>query len=176
VCSKEFKDFPSRGKHKFCSSICSGIAKHKYFLCVACGIQKTHEDFYGHKNRPSGKRCVCKDCSSVIQKEKSKKPHRRETVYKSSARSRGHEYTLTHDEFVGFWQKPCSYCGSEIETIGLDRVDSFKGYTLNNVVPCCMRCNRMKMDMTKEQFLNHIKKISELQNHLDCATMVVGGN
>lgn len=42
---------------------------------------------------------------------------------------------------------------------GLDRVDSSKGHTVDNVVPCCWRCNRMKMDMTHAEFHAHISRI-----------------
>ena len=41
----------------------------------------------------------------------------------------------------------CFYCKKEIaETMGhrLDRKDNAKGYTPENVVPCCAACNRMK--------------------------------
>jgi hypothetical protein len=42
---------------------------------------------------------------------------------------------------------------------GVDRVDNTKGYTLANSVPCCKVCNRMKMAMTKDDFLTHIRKV-----------------
>lgn len=43
----------------------------------------------------------------------------------------------------------CHYCGQHIETLGssLDRKDSDKGYTLDNVVPCCGDCNKVKNDV-----------------------------
>ena len=33
------------------------------------------------------------------------------------------------------------------------------GYTFDNCVACCTMCNRMKLDYTKNDFLNHISKI-----------------
>lgn len=42
---------------------------------------------------------------------------------------------------------------------GIDRVDNLKGYTLDNCVPCCKNCNRMKANLTKEDFLQHISDI-----------------
>jgi hypothetical protein len=37
----------------------------------------------------------------------------------------------------------CHYCGKDIEKVGsgLDRKDSGKGYSFDNCVPCCKRCN-----------------------------------
>ena len=51
---------------------------------------------------------------------------------------------------------PCFYCGEYLDDstgVGLDRCDNKKGYTLNNVVPCCARCNRMKnVYVTSDEF------------------------
>ncbi len=78
---------------------------------------------------------------------------------KSGARIRGFEWDLTFEQFIIFWRKPCFYCGSEIETIGLDRIDSKKGYTLDNIVSCCPCCNNWKGSMSQEDFLSHCFKI-----------------
>jgi len=42
---------------------------------------------------------------------------------------------------------------------GIDRIDSSKGYTLENTVSCCNMCNRMKSDFNQQEFLNHIELI-----------------
>jgi hypothetical protein len=79
--------------------------------------------------------------------------------YKSTAKRRSIDFNLTFEEFCTFWQKSCVYCGSEIETIGLDRKDNNIGYIMGNVVPCCEICNIMKRNHTHTEFLNHIEKI-----------------
>lgn len=67
--------------------------------------------------------------------------------YKQGAKTRGHSFELTlADHFTPgasntYWQKDCTYCGDKIATIGLDRIDNDKGYTVDNVVPCCGDCN-----------------------------------
>lgn len=65
-----------------------------------------------------------------------------------------------------FWNQPCSYCGSEIKTIGIDRVDNSIGYSMNNSVSCCIICNRMKRNYKVEEFINHCKKVA-LNNYLE---------
>jgi len=80
-------------------------------------------------------------------------PEGRFSSYKSQAASRDIPFELTMEQFMTFWQKPCFYySGHKIATIGLDRIDSSKGYTLDNVVPCCARCNRAKLDDEREAF------------------------
>lgn len=44
---------------------------------------------------------------------------------------------------------------------GLDRVDSAKGYTKDNIVSCCTTCNRMKMAHEVTDFLDHCRKIAD---------------
>ncbi len=87
------------------------------------------------------------------------------------------------DLFLKTSQMSCSYCGIEpsrtvnvanARTVnserqikegnftynGLDRIDSTKGHTKENVVPCCTRCNYMKSNMTLEDFKSHITRIA----------------
>jgi hypothetical protein len=92
-------------------------------------------------------------------KEYKQTPKGKYTKYKKDAKYRNVEFVLTMEEFVAYWQKPCVYCGDVIGTIGLDRVDSSKGYTIDNIVPCCFVCNVMKMDKPENEFKSHIIKI-----------------
>lgn len=80
--------------------------------------------------------------------------------YKRAAKARNIEWLLSEEEFKSFWGLPCSYCGSEINTIGIDRVDNDKGYIIQNCTPCCNVCNRMKMDLSKDGFLDKLKQIT----------------
>lgn len=85
--------------------------------------------------------------------------------YIRGAKTRGIEWNLTEKEFLNFWKKPCYYCGVDIETIGLDRVDNIKSYKISNVVSCCSVCNIMKKTQTEQEFINKIKQIYELQRN-----------
>ena len=80
-------------------------------------------------------------------------PRGRYHMYKDNARRRKIEFGISYDEFKTFWKKPCSYCGTPVRTIGVDRKDSAKGYSVDNVVPCCGPCNRTKVNQTEEAFL-----------------------
>lgn len=78
---------------------------------------------------------------------RSQTPQGKFEAYKASAKSKQRIFELTFEQHFNpnalttFWQKPCTYCRCSIDTIGLDRIDNSKGYTLDNVVPCCKVCN-----------------------------------
>lgn len=91
--------------------------------------------------------------------------------YKRGAAKRKLKFELTKEEASELFGANCHYCGSapsnkrvrhdNIIVIynGIDRVDSKKGYTSTNVVPCCKCCNFAKNELTTEEFLQHVTKI-----------------
>lgn len=91
---------------------------------------------------------------------------------KGMARYRGLRFDISLESFAELIPKPCQYCGTTIR-ISLDRVDSQQGYVLENVVPCCQQCNLMKLDYTKQEFLqkvtdiffHHISLLTEFEKH-----------
>lgn len=83
-------------------------------------------------------------------------------MYKRGAERRGLSFEFTMETFTALWQKPCTYCGDEIDTIGLDRRKNKEGYTLENTVPCCPVCNFMKHTMDEEKFITKCKQIARL--------------
>lgn len=41
------------------------------------------------------------------------------------------------------FSKPCTHCGeTDWKKIGCNRLDNTKPHTMDNVEPCCMKCNR----------------------------------
>jgi len=101
---------------------------------------------------------VCSDCNPSGERDKHN-PLVRYAHYKEGADIRGVTFELSGPEFWSFWQKPCTYCGGDIETIGLDRINSSEGYTVDNVTPCCSRCNEMKLADDTNTWISHMKKI-----------------
>ena len=90
------------------------------------------------------------------------------------------EWSLSLEDFSKLIHGNCAYCGSSpsednqwnnnskrrtsdeiVKINGIDRVDSNKGYTIDNCVSCCTKCNRMKMDLPINEFLSHVKKIAD---------------
>lgn len=90
-------------------------------------------------------------------KEYNQSPRGKFNTYKTSAKKFERSFKLTlEDHFMPgapntFWQKPCTYCREPIETIGLDRIDNSKGYTVSNIVSCCTLCNITRGDRFTHQ-------------------------
>ena len=92
-------------------------------------------------------------------------------TYKHNAKKRGYSFNLSKDTFERLMFEPCHYCGYEGFNVsklvkeeficynGVDRVDNDTGYEIDNCVPCCGKCNIMKNNNSKEDFINHIKNI-----------------
>ena len=96
------------------------------------------------------------------------------------------ETCIDFDVFFAISQQDCFYCGASPSMTynvaisrqkrarvsdeqreqgyftynGLDRIDSSMGHVSNNVVACCAKCNRMKMDDDMEDFISHAKRIA----------------
>lgn len=84
-------------------------------------------------------------------------------VYKDRITRKNKPFELSFEEFSILIEKDCDYCGDSGGTI--DRTDSNEGYTRNNSVPCCYKCNMMKHTLTKQMFLNQVQRIYEHQSN-----------
>ena len=99
--------------------------------------------------------------------------------YRNAAKKRGLVFYLCIDEFVSIVSQDCFYCGrsphtknsvyncktKKVDTCvrnGIDRLDNEVGYKIDNCVPCCITCNRMKMNNTLEDFFVQVSKIFNL--------------
>lgn len=99
------------------------------------------------------------------------------------------KFELSFNDFCNFLNDKCYYCDGmpkkynpylksdlitpKLENVtqstisrawiyinGIDRVDSYRGYIYGNCITCCATCNRMKMDMSFDKFIDHIKDMS----------------
>lgn len=95
--------------------------------------------------------------------------------YKRSAAYRNLEWSIDRDYFRRLTGSNCHYCGIEPSGRhlthasafgayiynGLDRVENMRGYSPDNVVPCCATCNQAKHVMTESDFLRWISRVYE---------------
>lgn len=96
-------------------------------------------------------------------------------VYQFNARSRGLTWELTGTDFERLTGQHCYYCGNPPSMTawsessggakwiynGIDRIDNSKGYTADNAVSCCKICNHAKVDMTFDEFIAWIARLTE---------------
>jgi hypothetical protein len=93
--------------------------------------------------------------------------------YKLKAVKRGFAFELSQQEFRNMTKGFCHYCGepptqsfwphtSATPYIynGVDRKDNNKGYRTDNCVSCCGPCNKLKMNLSYEEFFNLINRIA----------------
>lgn len=93
-------------------------------------------------------------------------------AYLNGAKGRNLDFDLTIEEFKIITKQDCYYCGCKPSNImdnknhtgkyiynGIDRIDSSKGYTIENCVPCCTQCNRAKSNYSLNEFITWIERV-----------------
>lgn len=151
---------------KYCSMKCVGIANRAPIRmrdCEWCGkeFQLLPKSL---KVRFCGKACADKFHVGRFTGEKNPKWNggilsSHLSTYKRNARVRGIPCDLTREDIERLWQQPCNYCGAAITKVGIDRVDSTKGYEQDNIVACCTLCNWMKRELPIDNFIAHVERI-----------------
>ena len=151
------------------------VKRHKYYFiqCKKCGTIFSRRASIIKENLGT---VQCSNC----RKGRFGKPlnvleYKMYCFYRSGARQRGIEWNLSEEEFKSLIKQNCYYCNEEpsrhqsvsyrddYELVnGIDRIDSNKGYSIDNCVPCCNTCNLMKNTLPKSVFF---EKISQIYNH-----------
>jgi hypothetical protein len=154
---------------------------HFYYCQCDCGNVISVVKSLLNDNKRQTKSCGCLQKESIKKLNHNRKfPTEEKPLndmfgwYKRRAKDNQYEFEFTKDEFKSFIKQPCFYCGSEPEKLvrkdwevrgdylianGVDRIDSTKGYTKDNTLPCCKFCNRAKLDLPQSQFLSLVEKI-----------------
>jgi hypothetical protein len=95
--------------------------------------------------------------------------------YRAQATNRGYEFSLTDEQCRELFSGDCFYCGVAPVQIhrpgrtrgngkfpynGIDRVKNEIGYTVENTVSCCGRCNAGKNKMSIDDFIEMCNWVS----------------
>jgi hypothetical protein len=154
-------------------------------ICPSCDEKKDPKEFHIDRNKRGGLFTYCRECGNSRSrvyckenpekqkkrykkyvKEKSADPQYRYKQYKSSSKKINREFKLSYDEFLTFWKKDCSYCGSAIDSVGIDRIDSSVGYILDNCASCCFDCNNLKSNRDLDKWLDKMKNILKFRGKI----------
>lgn len=147
----------------------------KFYLCRCdCGVRKIVQATLLRNGNT--KSCGCK--TSELKTIARTLPNNGASVGQIMAYYRGHAkkwnrpFELTRQEFEELIRMPCHYCGvlwsnrhvpGDFRYNGVDRIDSSLGYTVGNVVPCCVMCNLAKRNWSQARFLAWIKRVARHQ-------------
>lgn len=140
--------------------------------CLGCG-GKIDSTLKGHRGRPPQQCLKCYEKQRAIEE---KREHEKERDYNlerlnnierymneyiDSAFKKGKPFRLTKEQFTEIVTKACVYCGFKSNSvIGIDRIFSDSGYTVENTVSCCSKCNIIKNSLTPSYLLEHILLMS----------------
>jgi hypothetical protein len=145
------------------------------FLFCRCECGKEKEFRYCNLRTGTTTSCGCS------QKEQVSKRSRKEpgtavkrsvwNYYLRNAADRNISWNLSFERFCELILKPCHYCGKSGVTFtkmkygdnlshnGVDRFYNDQGYTDNNSVTCCKRCNMAKSNMSPQDFEEWIQDV-----------------
>ena len=139
------------------------------FDCILCGSEIRAQS--GQLKNHSGK------CVSCGHKNKPYESILNELI--KTCKRRNYNITINYDQFLEIINlSKCHYCDKILifnqhtrinykavsRAYQLDRKNNNEGYTLENVVPCCWECNRLKSDIyTYEEFIKLSPILKEIQ-------------
>ena len=151
----------------------NGFHTDTYWECL-CDCGNIHKVLTRMLNSRDVKSCGC-----LMTGAKSKQESVFNELYNGyvcRARNKNIDFNLSKEKFREITQQKCFYCGCEPQQIarknreypyiynGIDRINNFKGYTEDNIVPCCGKCNKMKLDMSVDEFKQQIVFIIKNMN------------
>ena len=120
-----------------------------------------------HYDQAWRRRPEVKERITAYNNRRFRAPQGRYNLLKGLAKKRKLEFNISFELFEALCDEPCGYCGikNRITTgSGLDRIDTKKGYTSDNVIPSCWGCNKMRGDhLTVEETKVAIKAIMALR-------------
>ena len=137
-----------------------------YKRCPTCNVAKLLDQFHFNRQKLSGREPWCMDCkltknaqhyaatkegSIRKHKEYNNSLHGRFLKTKNGARARHISFFLTEEEYILLRTKSCFVVNCARIVTGLDRIDSNKGYAIDNSRPSCERHNEIKNDMSDEE-------------------------
>ncbi len=147
----------------------------RHYLCrCVCGTEKTVQGTLLRSGNTSS--CGCRAVEVARRRALPYSIAARNQViagYRHKAKKFGREFALTVPQFEAIASTPCFYCGvvrgntnrsphgtGDYAYNGLDRIDSRRGYTINNTIPCCAICNMAKGARSQGQFIEWIRRCS----------------
>lgn len=140
------------------------VERFKLGLPNECSIHGVHDkwNYYEKNSLVTCSKCKS-EISSKFQKEDKKiNPLKYILKYaKQHAKQKGNLFDITEGDLVNCLlaqDNKCALTGIKMKTFGpygisLDRIDPSKGYIKNNIQLVCWLINRMKSDLSQDEFI-----------------------
>ncbi|MBL7132331.1 MAG: hypothetical protein ISS45_13205 [Candidatus Omnitrophica bacterium] len=155
-----------------------------YKICLRCGKKKDSDSFYQYRKGDKVYiRNVCRQCwhKQIVECRREHKflnPKGMYNLLKSTSNKQNVNLSITLNEFIKWWngqEMKCFYCKRTLQEIThdddkinkksnrltVDRIDNKEGYTIGNIVLCCLRCNYIKGDFFNKGEMLKIGKIMQ---------------
>lgn len=148
-CSRKCKTKKSRhynDTHKLCGGICKEWLPHSDFGC--------------DRRKTSRLTVYCKVCKAKLAAIDARGAGRFGRA-KVIARRKRREWHISPEQYAEALKHPCTYCKRPLSPtgIGLDRILNAGHYTVDNTLPCCGLCNRVRSD---EFSVDEMRKLGDL--------------
>ena len=174
---------------KFTCKTCDRASSEKYRnhpitvankMCQTCATIKDADQFAIDRGNSTGLRGDCRKCYASKKAARMRTPEGRAQIFrrnrssgkysasKSLAIKRGYVWELSRDDYYNIIRcNACIYDGEALPPTGsgLDRKDNNVGYVLDNVVPCCTRCNTIKSDYWSYEEMLEIGSLMKSLRH-----------
>lgn len=151
-----------------------------YWKCTCqCGKEITVRGYSLSSGKTKSCGCLSKECKHLDHYKLAKLSHSESAARELWKRSYGRYAQIDFNQFFNLIQQKCYYCGINPNLIKmskrkssqpfyyhtLDRMDSNLDHAVENVVPCCLICNRAKLTRSSERFQQYLVQLKE-RKHL----------
>lgn len=186
----QFKQRRSNEKKKYYEAHKKTIKAYKKdYYYKTNGKEKSRQQYHLHKREISERNAIrrlerSKDPNKIIELRKYKSMSelqkclwRRLTSIKNSSHRRGLDFSLTFD---GCWKKleeqklncfysdqPLQFVSNSPMMLSVDRINSAKGYILENIVFCGHIFNLMKHVSSIKNFINFCKQVASNEENIN---------
>lgn len=148
-------------------------------VCTVCKQNKELKYYNRDKSKSDGLRYNCSSCRNLgLKNKRDANPEKQRAISRtnksrfsiavSRSKTRKIDWGLTLDQWtflvIG---ETCHYCDGPLQEtgVGLDRKDNSIGYLLENVIPCCCACNRIKgQTISYTEMIAIAKLLKEMRN------------
>lgn len=149
------KDRVKKDGHRSACKPCATDISHGYYVKNADRI-KTKVSVYRRSYVPRYTREIESRLKNLVTKARGRKTK---------------EFDITLSDLLDLWGKQQGLCAytklplqieaNKFDLVSLDRIDSSKGYVVDNIQLVCAGINVMKMDMTEKHFIRMCRLVSQ---------------